>query len=92
MKRTLYHGLFIPKSTSLSLCAYKDASWACNLDDRRSITAHCVFLGHLLISWSSKKQHVIEWSSTESEYRSLANIVVEISWLQALLTEIQFCS
>lgn len=55
LKGTFEYGLFLPKSNSCSIVAYTDADWACNLDDRRSIAAHCIFLGHSLVSWGSKK-------------------------------------
>lgn len=72
----------------MSLVAYTYVDWACNVDDRRSIAAHCLFLGQSLVSWSSKKQNVVARSSTESEYRSLANTAADISWVQSLLSEI----
>ncbi|RVW84060.1 Retrovirus-related Pol polyprotein from transposon RE1 [Vitis vinifera] len=50
---------------------------------------HCVFLGPNLISWQSKKQHTVSRSSIEAEYRSLAGLVAEITWLRSLLSELQ---
>lgn len=48
-------------------------------------TLHCcslyTFLGHSLISWSSKK-HVVTRS------RALANVAPNISWIQSLLSEL----
>ncbi|KAH9782476.1 hypothetical protein KPL71_008908 [Citrus sinensis] len=43
----------------MQLTGFIDADWACDLDDRRSIGAYCIYLGNNLISWSSKKQSVI---------------------------------
>ena len=42
-----------------------------------------------MISWQSKKQHTVSRSSTEPEYRSLASLVAEITWLRSLLSELQ---
>uniref|UniRef100_A0A2N9EDM2 Reverse transcriptase Ty1/copia-type domain-containing protein n=1 Tax=Fagus sylvatica TaxID=28930 RepID=A0A2N9EDM2_FAGSY len=44
--------------------------------------------GSSLISWSSKKQHTVSRSSTEVEYRALANATAELTWLQSLLCEL----
>src|SRR4051812_20836055 len=37
--------LFFPRSSSLQLQAYSDATWASNPWDRRSLSVYCVFLG-----------------------------------------------
>jgi len=39
-----------------------------------------------LISWKSPKQREVAKSSNEAEYKDLANIVVELSWINYLLT------
>ncbi|KAM6543699.1 hypothetical protein CsatB_008146 [Cannabis sativa] len=85
---TLQHGLHLTKSSSLELTAYCDADWASDIDDRRSTSGFAVFLGQNLITWKSQKQHTISRSSTEAEYRSLANVVAEIAWLQSLFSEL----
>ncbi|KAH9682999.1 retrovirus-related pol polyprotein from transposon RE1 [Citrus sinensis] len=66
----------------------RDADWACDIDDRKSIGAYCIYLGNNLISWSSKKQGVVAKSSTESEYRALSSACSELSWLQSLFSEL----
>ncbi|KAE8675485.1 Detected protein of unknown function [Hibiscus syriacus] len=54
----------------------------------RYLSGYYVYFGDTLISWSSRK-HVAR-SSTESEYRSLANLATEMSWISSLLEEISF--
>ncbi|KAH9723964.1 retrovirus-related pol polyprotein from transposon RE2 [Citrus sinensis] len=66
---------YVSTPTMQHLVAY----WACDLDDRKSVGAYCIYLGNNLMSWSSKKQSVIARSSAESEYRALASASAEIS-------------
>lgn len=50
----------------MNLTRFIDANWACDLDDKKSIGAYCIYLGNL-ISWSSKKQFAVATSSAKSE-------------------------
>lgn len=90
LKGTSTHGLHFSKASDLRLTAFCDADWGSNIDDRKSTTGYCVYLGSNLISWASKKQVVVSRSSTEAEYHSLAAVTAELTWLQSLLTELRF--
>ncbi|XP_019256516.1 PREDICTED: uncharacterized protein LOC109234932 [Nicotiana attenuata] len=53
----------------------------------RSVTGYVVKLGSSLILWKSKKQQTISRSSVEAEYRSMAVVTAEVTWLSGLLEE-----
>ncbi|XP_028084292.1 uncharacterized protein LOC114285439 [Camellia sinensis] len=87
LKGTISYGLHFTAGPLL-LTAYSDSDWAGNVLDRRSTTGFCVYLGPNLISWSSKKQPTVARSSSEAEYRALAQTSAELSWIGMLLAEL----
>ena len=68
---------------------FSDSDWACDKDDRKSVAGYAVYIGSNLVSWCSKKQPVVSRSSTEAEYRALAQATSEAVWIQALLDELK---
>lgn len=88
LKQCMELGLKIQRSVSTLVSAFSDADWAGNVDDRRSTGGFAVFLGSNLVSWSARKQATVSRSSTESEYKAIANATAEIMWVQTLLQEL----
>ncbi|KAI5339023.1 hypothetical protein L3X38_018295 [Prunus dulcis] len=88
IKGTLEQGLIFHQSTDFSLRSFSDADWAGSVDDRRSTTGACVFLGPNLLTWTAKKQSTVSRSSTEAEYRALTHTAAELRWLCYLFREL----
>lgn len=89
LRGTTNLGLHIKSSTDLDITGFSYANWALSIDDRKSMAGQCVFLGETLISWASRKHKVVSRSSTESEYKALADLAVEVAWLRSLLDELK---
>ena len=81
-------GLTLHKDSPLHLHAYSDADWARDKDDYISTTTYIVYLGWNPISWTSQKQRTRARSSTEAEYRAVANAIAEIIWVRNLFHEL----
>ncbi|GKA75458.1 retrovirus-related pol polyprotein from transposon RE1, partial [Tanacetum coccineum] len=88
LKGTISKGLFYPIQPHLQITGFSDADWASCLMTRRSLTGYCIFLGHSLVSWKTKKQPTVSRSSTEAEYRSMASTTCELLWLSFLLKDL----
>jgi len=94
LNSTLSHG---PHMQLASICHHFsittlcDANWTSNIDDRKSTSVSAIFLGPLLISWCSCKQHVIARSNLEADVVALLNLLWKLSG-QALLKELYISS
>nr|XP_019707020.1 uncharacterized protein LOC109506028 [Elaeis guineensis] len=74
--------LFFSHHKHLNVEAYSDADWAGSIDNRRSISSYCIFIGGNLVTWRSKKQDIVARSSAEAEYRAMAQGICEVIWLK----------
>jgi len=64
---------------------HSDVDWAGSPSDKRSTSGYSVLIGDKLISWISKKQHVVARSSIEAEYGAMALATYELILLKHLL-------
>ena len=67
---------------------FSDADWA-SQKDRHSILGYSFYFGQGVVSWSSKRQHIIALSSTESEYITQMHAAKEAIWMKNFVNEIR---
>nr|GEV85639.1 ribonuclease H-like domain-containing protein [Tanacetum cinerariifolium] len=85
---TLHYGLQLFSSSTMDLVVYFIVDWAGCPTTRRSTSGYYVFLGNNVLSWSSKRQPTLSYSSADGEYRGVTNFVAKTCWLRNLLREL----
>ncbi|KAJ3704067.1 hypothetical protein LUZ61_007772 [Rhynchospora tenuis] len=86
LKKNPGQGIVLRAVSDLQLYGYCDSDWASCPITRRSLTGYFVLLGDSPISWKTKKQHTVSRSSAEAEYRSMASLTCELTWLKSVLS------
>ncbi len=71
-----------------ALGRYTDADWVRDRDTRRSSSGLLFNLGCGAISWSSKHQPTVAFSSCEAEYMRQTQAIKEAVWLKSLLDQL----
>lgn len=92
VKDTINYGCYYThkKDSGLKLIGYSDSDFACDINDRKSITGVSYFLRDNPITWVSQKQKVVALSSCEAEYMARTAGVCQGVWLARLLSEMQW--
>ncbi|XP_060960859.1 uncharacterized mitochondrial protein AtMg00810-like [Cannabis sativa] len=83
-------GLWYSRDTNMSIVGYSDSDWAGSLDDRKSTSGGCFYLGNNLVSWLSKKQNSISLSTAEAEYIAAGSCCTQLIWLNKMVTDYGF--
>ncbi|UYV61328.1 hypothetical protein LAZ67_1004381 [Cordylochernes scorpioides] len=78
------------RTDSNDVCAYSDADWASNIDDRRSNSGTAITIGHSLVIWKTSKQKCVSLSTMEAEYLALSQTTKEAVWIATILKELKF--
>jgi hypothetical protein len=89
VKGTFDLGLQITKSPSMVVSSFSNADRARCLYDRKSTGEFAIFIGLNLILWSAQKQPTVSRSSTEEEYKAIANATAEIIYVQSLFGKLK---
>ncbi|MGV8048425.1 Ty1/Copia family ribonuclease HI, partial [Mycobacterium kansasii] len=69
------------------MAGYTDADWAGNIDDRKSTSGGCFYIGNCLVSWFSKKQSSISLSTAEAEYIAAGYACTQLVWMKRMLSD-----
>ncbi|KAJ1689062.1 hypothetical protein LUZ63_013217 [Rhynchospora breviuscula] len=85
LKKNPGQGIVLQSKNDLQLYGYYDSDWASCPITRRSLTCYFVLLGGSPISWKTKKQPTVSRSLAEAEYRSMASLTCELTWLKSVL-------
>lgn len=75
-------------TSSANIIGYSDASYADDLDTRRSTSAFVFVMFGGAVSWMSKRQPTVAASTTEAEYIAAAQATREALWLKQLLVDL----
>jgi ribonuclease HI len=83
-------GLLLKPLSENRITAYVDASYAEELDTRKSTTGKIVFWGDNVISYKSKTQPIVTQSSFEAELMAISSVAQDILWLRNVLEELGY--
>jgi len=71
--------------------AYTDSDYAGDLEDRKSTSGYAFLLAGGVISWVSKKQHVVRLSTTKTKFIASILCACECVWLRIILKHLDYC-
>jgi len=72
LKGTQEKGIFFLENNQVTFTAYSDSDYAGDENDRKSTTRYLIMLGKIPISWCSRKQRIVAFSTTQAEYITAA--------------------
>jgi len=80
-------GLWYPHGSTISLVGYSDSNFGGCKSDKKSTSGICHLLGCSLISWHSKKQACVAFSTTEAEYIAIGSCCAQSIWIKNQLED-----
>ena len=80
-------GIEYANHLNIELTNYSNFDWEGNPDDFKSTTSYVFNIELCFVSWSSKKQTTISFSSIETEYKALCSATYEVIWLRRTLAD-----
>ena len=87
LRGTITYGLRYTAG-NVRLFGYINVDWAGNVEDHKSTSRYCFYLGSASISWMSRKQKLVALSTVEVEYSAARMASCEVVWLRKLFNEL----
>ncbi|XP_070042942.1 secreted RxLR effector protein 161-like [Nicotiana tomentosiformis] len=84
--------LYYPFGDNFDLVRYAGADYAGYLVDRKSTSGMAHFLGSCLISWGTRKQNSVAFSTTEAKYVAAASCCAQLKWIKQQLEDFEVFS
>ena len=88
LKGTVNYGLQYSRVAREECVGFRNADWAGNTKDRKSVSGYLFQLNGCSVSWRSKKQPHGALSTAEAEYIALSAAVQEALWMKQLLIDL----
>ncbi|XP_022865931.1 uncharacterized protein LOC111385747 [Olea europaea var. sylvestris] len=85
--RTVDHGILYPRDSNHDLAIYSDVHWAENVNDRKSASGDCFYVGSNLVPWMNKKQNLDSLSMIEAEYIVADSCCTQLLWIKQMLND-----
>ena len=85
-----YSRIRLPSEFPDVVCAFSDADWAGQLDDRKSTSGMVLMFNGTAITWWSRVIHLVACSSQDAEFMALSDACREVVFIQSLLNSIGF--
>ncbi|KAK4345279.1 hypothetical protein RND71_035455 [Anisodus tanguticus] len=78
-------GIWYSKDTNSNLIGYSDSNCTGDVEDRKSTSGGCFYLGNNLVSWYNRKQNCISLLTAEYEYVAAGSCCAQLIWLRHML-------
>lgn len=93
IKGTVDHGVLMVRQkktiTYAEVYGYTDFDFSGDQDEKKSIVDYIFMIEGILISWSSRKQSIVAFSSCEVEYVAILYAACQAAWIEMLLEELK---
>ncbi|XP_058749273.1 secreted RxLR effector protein 161-like [Vicia villosa] len=84
---TCDYGILYSHNSNSILLGYCDVDWTRIVDDRKSTSGGCFFLGNNVISWFGKKQNCVSFFTTEVENIATGSSCSQLVWMKQMLSK-----